>query len=241
MTKVRSLFISDVHLGSRFSQSQKLWEFLKEYECEYLYLVGDFIDGWKLKNRFYWRDKDSFVLRRILGMIQKYDTKVFYITGNHDEFLRDYTPLQLGHISIVDECFHTRTNGERLLVVHGDKFDTLTKHMGWLIFFGDWCYTMAMHANVFVNWVRRKLGLKYYPLSQTLKHRVKQAINFINNFERFLVKYAHQKNCTGVVCGHIHTANAGTDIGGITYYNCGDWVESRSALVEHEDGRIELL
>jgi UDP-2,3-diacylglucosamine pyrophosphatase LpxH len=208
-------------------------------EPERLYLVGDIIDGWKLKRNFVWTDTASFVVRRVLGMLKR-GTRVRYVTGNHDEFLRGFSPHAFGHMELADEFVHVTADGRRLLVIHGDCFDHLTCHAPWLYHLGDRAYTLALHANSWVNTARRMLGYPYWSLSATLKGRVKQAVNFVNDFERFVVRHTRRAGCSGVVCGHIHVP-AIRRIDGIDYYNCGDWIEHCSALVEHFDGRIELV
>jgi UDP-2,3-diacylglucosamine pyrophosphatase LpxH len=236
---VRSLFISDVHLGCRFSRSQELFEFLGGFEPDNLYLVGDIIDGWKLKRNFVWSDTASFVVRRILGMLKR-GTRVYYATGNHDEFLRAFSPHVFGHVELADQFVHETVTGRRLLVIHGDCFDHLTKHAAWVYHLGDRAYTAALHLNSWMNAVRRRLGYPYWSVSAMLKTKVKTAVNFVNDFEHFVARYTERQQCTGVVCGHIHVP-AIRRIEGIDYYNCGDWVEHCTALVEHVDGRIELV
>ncbi|MFM8579765.1 MAG: UDP-2,3-diacylglucosamine diphosphatase [Planctomycetaceae bacterium] len=237
--RVRSLFISDVHLGCGFSRSRDLFEFLGRFEPEHLYLVGDIIDGWKLKRNFIWNDTASFVVRRVLGML-KHGTRVFYATGNHDEFLRDFSPHTFGHMELADQFIHETADGRRLLVIHGDCFDHLTKHAAWIYHLGDRAYTLALHLNKWMNHLRRSLGYPYWSFSSMLKSRVKRAVNFVNDFELFVARYTVQQGCSGVVCGHIHVPALRT-IQGVDYYNCGDWVEHGTALVEHLDGKIELV
>jgi len=237
--RVRALFISDVHLGCPFSRSEDLFEFLGHFEPDRLYLVGDIIDGWKLKRNFFWNDTASFVVRRVLGMLKR-GTRVCYVTGNHDEFLRQFSPHALGHVELADQFVHVAADGRRLLVIHGDCFDHLTKHAAWVYRLGDRAYTAALHLNRWMNLVRRWAGFPYWSLSSLLKSRVKTAVNFINDFEAFVARYTRQQGCAGVVCGHIHVP-AIRRLGGVDYYNCGDWVEHCTALVEHLDGRIALV
>ena len=237
--RIRSLFISDVHLGCRFSRAEELFEFLGRIEPYRLYLVGDMIDGWKLKRSFYWTDTSSFVVRRILGMLKR-GTRIVYVTGNHDEFLRTFSPQTFGHMELVDMCVHETADGRRLLVIHGDFFDHLTKHAAWVYHLGDRAYTLALHLNKWMNIARRSLGYPYWSFSSLLKSKVKRAVNFINDFEHFVARYTKRKGCTGVICGHIHVP-AIRRIDGIDYFNCGDWMEHCTALVEHLDGRIELV
>jgi UDP-2,3-diacylglucosamine pyrophosphatase LpxH len=237
--KVRALFISDVHLGCGFSRNQDLFDFLGRFEPDRLYLVGDIIDGWKLKRNFAWNDTASFVVRRVLGMLKR-GTRVYYVTGNHDEFLREFSPHTFGHMELADQFIHETATGHRLLVIHGDVFDHLTKHAAWVYRLGDRAYTAALHLNKWMTILRRWVGKPYWSFSSLLKSRVKSAVNFINDFEQFVARYTLQQGCTGVVCGHIHVP-AIRRLGGIDYYNCGDWVEHCTALVEHLDGRIELV
>lgn len=237
--RVRTLFISDVHLGCGFSRAEDLFEFLGSLEPDNLYLVGDIIDGWKLRRNFIWTDAASFVIRRILGMLKR-GTHVYYVTGNHDEFLRGFAPNTFGHMELADEFVHETVDGRRLLVIHGDCFDHLTRHAAWVYHLGDRAYTLALHANAWVNAARRMLGYPHWSLSATLKSRVKQAVNFVNDFEHFVVRHTRLSGCSGVVCGHIHVP-AIRQIDDVDYYNCGDWIEHCSALVEHLDGRMELV
>ena len=237
--RVRSLFLSDMHLGCRFSRADELFQFLGRVEPDRLYLVGDIIDGWKLKRSFYWNDTSSFIVRRILGMLKR-GTRVYYATGNHDEFLRPFSPQTLGHMELADMFIHETVDGRRLLVIHGDFFDHLTKHAAWVYHLGDRAYTVALHLNKWMNLARRSLGYPYWSFSSLLKTKVKRAVNFINDFEHFVARYTKKKGCSGVVCGHIHVP-AIRQIDGVDYYNCGDWMEHCTALVEHVDGRIELV
>jgi len=237
--RVRALFVSDVHLGCCFSRAGELYEFLGRFEPDRLYLVGDIIDGWKLKRNFVWTDTASFVVRRILGMLRR-GTLVHYATGNHDEFLRAFSPHAFGHMELADQFVHETLTGERLLVIHGDVFDQLTKHAAWVYALGDRAYTAALHLNAWMNATRRLLGYTPWSFSSMLKSKVKSAVNFINDFERLVARSTRQAGCTGVVCGHIHVPAIRT-IDGVAYYNCGDWVEHCSALVEHVDGTMELL
>ena len=237
--RVRALFVSDVHLGCRFSQSDRLFDFLGHFEPDRLYLVGDIVDGWKMKRVFFWNDTASYVIRRVLGMLKR-GTRVFYVTGNHDEFLRPFGPHTLGHMELGDSFVHVTVDGRRLLVIHGDCFDHLTKHAAWVYKLGDRSYSVALHVNNLLNRVRRRLGYPHWSFSAMLKKRVKQAVNFINDFEHFVARTTRQFGCAGVICGHIHVP-AMRRIDGIDYYNCGDWIEHCSAIVEHLDGRIELV
>lgn len=238
--KIRSIFISDTHLGCNYCQAGPLLEFLKSYEPTHLYLVGDFIDGWKLKKNFNsWKNEYSFILRKIFSLV-KHGTKVYYVVGNHDEFLKKFVPCNFGNIEILEEVYHITADDRKFLIVHGDCFDELTKHIKWLYFLGDNAYSFAMWLNHLLNKFRDWMGLPYWSLSDYLKSNVKKAVNYINNFENVMVNYAKQKECVGVIAGHIHCPSE-KDINGIMYYNCGDWIENRSAIIEDFDGKISLI
>ena len=236
--RVRTLWISDLHLGTRGCQADKLATFLKSYDCDQLYLVGDIIDGWRLRKGIYWPQAHTNVLRRVLTM-SKRGTRVVYVTGNHDEFLRRYSTLLLGNIELVDEAVHQCQDGRRLLVIHGDQFDVIPRCHRWLAFLGDHAYEFSLVLNRWLNHWRTRFGFGYWSLSAYLKHRVKKAVNFISEFEEALAHECVQRGYEGVVCGHIHHAEI-RQVNGIDYLNCGDWVESCTALIEHQDGRIEL-
>jgi UDP-2,3-diacylglucosamine pyrophosphatase LpxH len=237
----RTLWISDVHLGTPGCRARDLTAFLKAHECEQLYLVGDIIDGWRLKSSFYWPQDHSNVLRQILTKAKR-GTRVTYVSGNHDEFLRRFLdqPLQLGNIQIVNEAIHRTADGRRLLVLHGDLFDGITRYHRWLALTGDVAYGMTLWANRWFNSFRARAGMPYWSLAAYAKHKVKKAVNFIYEFEKAVTHEAQRRGVDGVVCGHIHQAEI-KPIGGVTYYNSGDWVESCTALGERRDGRIELL
>ena len=238
----RSIFVSDVHLGTRDCKAGKLNDFLKNHTCDHLYLVGDIIDGWKAQqNRLRWRQSHSNVIRRILTVARR-GTAVTYIAGNHDEFLRPMIPLGMtfGRISIVDHAEHRGADGLRYLVTHGDMFDGITRLAPWLGFLGDRAYDFVLMLNSRYNWIRHRMGFGYWSLSRYLKYRVKRAVDFVFEFERTLAAYCRKKGYDGVICGHIHTAEI-RDIDGIRYMNDGDWVESCTALVEHADGAWEIV
>lgn len=237
--RVRSIFISDVHLGCRYSRADLLLEFLDQFKADNLYLVGDIIDGWKLKRKPYWDIRLSLVLRKIIGMMKK-GTQVYYVTGNHDEFLRNHSPMFMENLYLVDEAIHETVDGKKMLIIHGDVFDHITRHMKWLYRLGDVSYSFALFANSIVSRIRRKLGLRYWSFSQMLKSRVKQAVAFIDNFEHFVVKHTKMRKCDGVICGHIHVPVENKLIEDIRYYNCGDWIENCTALVEYHSGEIRL-
>ncbi|MAT84054.1 MAG: UDP-2,3-diacylglucosamine hydrolase [Gammaproteobacteria bacterium] len=238
-THYRTIFLSDIHLGTKGCQAERLLEFLKQHTCDRLYLVGDIVDGWRMKSSIYWSQSHSNVLRRFLTLTKR-GTQVVYVTGNHDEFLRRYSDLAIGHLELVDEAVHDTADGRRLLVVHGDEYDVITRYHRWVAFLGDLGYTLLLALNRHFNALRSRLGYGYWSLSAWLKHRVKRAVNFISEFEEAVVHQCHKRGFDGVVCGHIHHAEI-REIQGLRYLNCGDWVESCTALVEDEHGRFEIL
>jgi hypothetical protein len=239
MQHYRSVFISDVHLGTKMSQADQLLEFLKTFECDDLYLVGDIIDGWAMSKNFYWPQAHNDVIQKLMRRARK-NTKVTYLPGNHDEFLRSFDDHDFGNIRLVDTVIHQGLDGKRYLVMHGDQFDAVIKNMKWLAHIGSWMYDLTISLNVIVNKVRHILKLPYWSLSAWAKYKVKQAVNFIGDYEENLSLYAASKNVQGIICGHIHHANIRA-IADTTYMNCGDWVESCTALVEHTDGRWEII
>jgi len=238
---VRTIWISDVHLGTPGSQAERLADFLKHYRCEQLYLVGDIIDGWRLKSTFFWPQEHTNVIRKILTK-SKRGTQVYYVTGNHDDFLRKFVDyeLRMGNIHVVNDAVHETADGRKLFVIHGDLFDVVTRYHKWVAVAGDVAYTTLLRANRYVNWARQRLGYPYWSLSAYAKHKVKTAVNFISEFEKAVAHECRRRGFDGVVCGHIHHAEM-RDIEGVSYYNAGDWVESCTALVEHFDGTIELV
>lgn len=237
--RVRTIWISDVHLGSKGCKADYLIEFLKAHHCDTLYLVGDIIDGWRMKKGVYWPQAHSNVIRRILTLAKR-GTKVVYITGNHDEFLRKYSNHEFGNIRLVNESLHETGTGKKLLVLHGDKFDVIVRYHKWIAVLGDVAYNILLVINRWYNRIRIKFGYGYWSLSGYLKHRVKTAVSFIGDYEQALANECRQRGLDGVVCGHIHHAEI-RNIDGIEYHNCGDWVESCTALVENQFGSIELV
>jgi len=238
----RSIFISDVHLGTKDSQAEKLNNFLKHNSCDTLYLVGDIIDAWKIQqNKWRWKQSHTNVVRRVLGHAKR-GTKVIFIAGNHDEFLRPMIPygFSFGLIEIHNQIEHIGADGKHYLVVHGDMFDGITRLAPWLSFLGDKAYDFILSLNSKLAWIRHRMGFGYFSLSRFLKHRVKKAVDFIFKFEENLANYCKKRGFDGVICGHIHHAEI-KDIDGVTYMNDGDWVESCTALVEHHDGRWEII
>jgi len=235
----RTIWISDIHLGTPGCNADLLMDFLKSIECGTLYLVGDIIDAWRLRKGWYWPARHNDVVRRILKMA-KHGTHVVYVPGNHDEVLRDYAGLAFGDVTIANEVVHETADGRRLLVLHGDQFDSVVLYAKWLAFLGDSAYEFLLKANRVVNFFRRRFGLPYWSLAAHMKKRVKNAVSFISRFEEVVARAAAERHVDGVVCGHIHSAEI-RRFGDIVYYNDGDWVESCTALVEHEDGRIEII
>ena len=238
----RSIFVSDVHLGTKDSQADKLNNFLKNNTCDTLYLVGDIIDAWRIQqNKWRWKQSHTNVVRRVLGHAKR-GTRVVYIAGNHDEFLRPMIPygFSFGLIEIHNQIEHIGADGKHYLVTHGDLFDGITRLAPWLAFLGDKAYDFVLHLNSQFNWIRHKMGFGYWSLSKYLKHKVKKAIDFMFQFERNLAGYCKKRGFDGVICGHIHHAEI-KEIDGVIYMNDGDWVESCTALVEHWDGRWEII
>lgn len=239
--KYRSIFISDIHLGTKDCKADLLCDFLKHNTCNTLYLVGDIIDGWKIeRNKWAWKKSHNKVVQQILKHAKS--SKVTYVVGNHDEFLRPFLShnLYFGNIDFVNKAEHIGVSGERYLVVHGDMFDGITNIAPWLGYLGDKAYDILLDLNTKYNWLRHKFGFGYWSFSKLLKHKVKSAVDFIFQYEKNLVDYCRRKFYDGVICGHIHHAEI-KNIGGIMYMNDGDWVESCTALVEHFDGTFEII
>jgi UDP-2,3-diacylglucosamine pyrophosphatase LpxH len=236
---VRTLFISDVHLGTRGCQADLFLDFLRHYDAETIYLVGDIVDGWRLRRAWYWPQEHNDVVQKLLRKARK-GTEIVYILGNHDEFGRHFVPVSFGGIAVREESVHVTADGRRLLVTHGDLFDGVVQCARWLAFVGDRAYLASLHLNRWLNAVRARLGFPYWSLSQYLKQRVKNAVSYITDFEVALAAAARRRGVDGVVCGHIHKAEI-RPIEGVLYCNCGDWVESLTALVEHEDGRLAIV
>lgn len=237
--KYRTVFISDVHLGFNGSHAQDLAKLLKRLKCERLYLVGDIIDMWRLKQRWHWPAEHNEVVRRILKLARK-GTEVIYIPGNHDEAARQFATLEFGGVEIRKTDIHVTADGRKLLITHGDQFDLIIKHSRLLSMLGALAYEWLVKLNIYYNRCRAAFGFKYWSLSQFMKLKVKQACTFISRFEQTLAHEAKKQHVDGVVCGHIHKAEQ-AEIDGVAYYNCGDWVESCTLLVEHRDGQMEIL
>jgi UDP-2,3-diacylglucosamine pyrophosphatase LpxH len=236
---LRAAWISDTHLGTAGCNAELLLDFLKSVDCETLYLVGDIIDGWQLRKGWYWPPRHNDVVRCVLKKA-KHGTRVIYVPGNHDEAFRGYVGLNLGGVELVSEAIHETADKRRLLILHGDEFDGVVLYAKWLAFLGDGAYTLLLQLNRVLNWFRRKRGLPYWSLAAHLKKKVKNAVQFISSFEEVVARAAHERGAQGVVCGHIHSAEI-RQIGEVTYYNDGDWVESCTALVEYADGRMEII
>ncbi|MEM8664163.1 MAG: UDP-2,3-diacylglucosamine diphosphatase [Pseudomonadota bacterium] len=237
--KFRAIFLSDVHLGTRGCQAELLLDFLRYHEAETLYLVGDIIDGWRLKKTWYWPQSHNDVIQKILRKGRK-GTSIIYLPGNHDEFLREYLGTHFGGVEVTDSCVHETADGKRLLVIHGDQFDVVVRHAKWLAFLGDWAYVTTLAANTWINLFRRRLGLTYWSLSAWAKQKVKNAVSFIGKFEQALSNEAKRRGADGVVCGHIHHPTI-HEMYDTHYINTGDWVESCSAVAETHDGEMILI
>ena len=235
----QTIFLSDLHLGSKSAQAELLLDFLKHNHAQKIYLVGDIVDGWQLKKGWYWPQAHNDVVQKILRAVRK-GSRVIYIPGNHDEFARDYTGLTFGGIEVADESIHETVNGRKYLIIHGDQFDIVVCNARWLALLGDWAYQLAIVANTWFNKIRKIYGVGYWSLSAWAKMKVKNAVNFIGDFEKTLAAEARRRGFDGVICGHIHHAII-RKIDGIDYVNTGDFVESCTAIVEHKDGRLEIL
>ncbi|MFM7002041.1 MAG: UDP-2,3-diacylglucosamine diphosphatase [Limnohabitans sp.] len=237
--RLRAIFISDLHIGTPGFQADALLEFLKAHSSETLYLVGDIVDGWQLRRRWFWPQSHNDVVQKLLRRARK-GCRVIYVPGNHDEFARAFAGHAFGGVDILQEAVHTTARGQRLWVIHGDHFDGVIQCAKWLAYVGDWLYELTLKINRHLNRLRGRLGLEYWSLSAYLKHKVKKAVNFISDFEVAVAHEARRRGYDGVVCGHIHHAEI-RDVDGVLYCNDGDWVESRTALVEHMDGRLEII
>ncbi|MDH4441637.1 MAG: UDP-2,3-diacylglucosamine diphosphatase [Rhizobium sp.] len=235
----RTLFISDVHLGSKAAKTDFLLDFLRTHEADTIILVGDIVDGWRLKRSWYWPQPCNDVVQKLLRKARK-GTRIVYIPGNHDEFLRDFPGMHFGGIEVAERMIHEMADGKRYLVLHGDEFDVVVRNARLLAYLGDWAYDTAIAINVMLAAVRRRLGMPYWSFSAWAKLQVKHAVNFIGEFQRVVAEEARRNEVDGVICGHIHHALM-EDIDGIHYVNTGDWVESCTAVAEHPDGRLELI
>jgi UDP-2,3-diacylglucosamine pyrophosphatase LpxH len=237
--RFNALFLSDIHLGTKGCQAERLLDFLRHHEAEAIYLVGDIVDGWQLRAGWYWPQSHNDVVQKLLRQARK-GVRIVYVPGNHDEFLRGYYGSHFGGVEVTETAIHHGCDGKRYLVIHGDYFDMVVKHARWLAYLGDHAYEIALGMNRIFNAFRHLMGLHYWSLSQWLKLKVKNAVNYIGEYERTLVAEAARREVDGVICGHIHHAAVRDDFG-TRYINCGDWVESCTAVVEHFDGRFEVI
>jgi UDP-2,3-diacylglucosamine pyrophosphatase LpxH len=237
--RCRTAFISDIHLGTRGCQAELLLEFIRELECETLYLVGDIVDGWKMKSGWFWPQAHNDVVQKILRMARK-GVRVVYVPGNHDDRIRDFCGVHFGGVVVARDAIHEAADGRRYLVTHGDEFDGVVQHARWLAFLGDWSYRAVLGLNTHFNRLRHMLGLGYWSLSAFLKQRVKNAVAFIDKFEAAMAEEARRRGVHGVICGHIHKAEM-REIEGVLYLNDGDWVESCTAIVEGFDGAMRIV
>ena len=237
--RFRAIWISDIHLGTRGCQAERLLDFLRHTSSDYLYLVGDIVDGWHLRRRWYWPQTHNDVIQKILRRA-RHGTKVVYLPGNHDEAARPYCGLHFGGVYVCDEIIHETADGKRMLIMHGDQFDAVVGCARWLSLLGDVAYDVALYINRIFNLARRRLGFPYWSLSAYLKHKVKNALEYIGTFEQFIADCAHHKQADAVLCGHIHHAQI-RQIGDILYLNDGDWVESCTALVEDFSGELSII
>ncbi len=235
----RAIFISDLHLGTPGCQADALLDFLKQNTSDYLYLVGDIVDGWQLRRKWYWPQAHNDVVQKLLRKARK-GCRVVYVPGNHDEFAREFLNHHFGGIEVLDEAVHMTVDGRQLWVIHGDYFDAVVQQAKWLAYVGDHLYEFTLKLNRYLNNLRGRLGLPYWSLSAYLKHKVKKALNYVTDFENAVAHEAAKHGYQGVVCGHIHRAEI-RDVQGVLYCNDGDWVESRSALVEHTTGELSLV
>ena len=233
-----AIFLSDIHLGTRGCRADSLLAFLNTYSCDTLYLVGDIVDGWRLKSSFYWPQSHTEVVQKLMEK-SRAGTRIVYVVGNHDEFLRKYTDLQLGNVELRDEAVHTTVSGKQLLVTHGDQFDIVTRYHRQLAILGDISYSVLLRLNVWLNLLRERSGYHYWSLSAWVKRKVKSAVSYIGRYEDAVVHECKRRGFDGIVCGHIHHAEA-CILQGTLYYNCGDWVESCTALLEDESGEISV-
>jgi len=238
--KVRSIFLSDIHLGTRGCQADSLIAFLREYEAEHLFLLGDIVDFWGMSRAIHWTAAQNTVVQKVLRRA-RHGEQVMLIPGNHDEALREYVGASFGDIRVVAEHVHETADGRRLLLIHGDEFDQVTRHHRWLAVLGDIGYDLLVRMNALLSWARRTLRIPgYWSLAGYAKRRVKRAVNFIFDFEDAVIRTVRERGLDGVICGHIHSACL-RDTDGVLYVNCGDWVDSCTGIVEHIDGRLELI
>jgi UDP-2,3-diacylglucosamine pyrophosphatase LpxH len=237
--RYRTIFLSDMHLGTRGCQASLILDFLRHNDADTFYLVGDILDGWRMRANFYWPQAHNDVIQKLLRKVRR-GARMVFVPGNHDEFARQFSGLTFGGIEIARTAIYETATGKRYLVMHGDEFDVVVRHSKWLAFLGDWAYDFAIFVNTHFNAVRRRLGFPYWSFSAWAKLKVKNAVNFIGAFERELAEEARRRGADGVICGHIHHPTI-REVDGITYVNIGDFVESCSYVVEHDDGSLEVL
>ncbi len=237
--RCRSIWISDVHLGWSPSEAECLLDFLKHHEAEHWYLVGDMVDGWMLKRNWHWPQAHNDVVQKLLRKVRK-GAQVIYIPGNHDAFAREFVPIQLGGITVMLEAFHTTADGRKLWILHGDEYDSVVHYAPWLAVLGNQGYDVMIYIGRILSHLRRWMGLREWSLSAYVKHRVKNIVKFMTDYEQALAREARRRGANGVICGHIHKAEIRA-FDDIMYYNTGDWVESCTALVEDDDGRMEIV
>lgn len=238
--QVRSIFLSDIHLGTRGCQADRLLDFLRHHEAEHLFLIGDIIDFWAMSRGIHWTAAQNTVVQKVLRAARK-GTRVVFVPGNHDEALREYIGITFGDIRLERDWIHRTADGRQFLLLHGDEYDQVTRYHRWVAVIGDVAYSALVRINGWLSWMRRRLGSSgYWSLAGYAKRKVKTAVNFIFDFEDSVIHAARERGVDGVICGHIHWARLRT-ADGLTYVNCGDWVDSCTAIVEHFDGRLELV
>jgi UDP-2,3-diacylglucosamine pyrophosphatase LpxH len=240
MIRVRTLFLSDIHLGSRACQAERLLALLKEIDCETIFLLGDIVDFWSLKRGVHWPASHNTVVQKLLRRA-RHRVRIFYIPGNHDEALRDYLDSSFGNIHVIDDHVHVAADGRRYALLHGDRYDQVTTCARWLSTLGDLAYNLLVDLNRTVSWARRKLRVSgHWSLADYAKRNLQGAARFISAFERAVARHGSALQVDGVICGHIHTP-AIKRLENVLYLNCGDWVDSCTAIVEHLDGQMELV
>ena len=240
MPRVRAVFLSDLHLGTRASQAERLLDFLKEHPAEKLYLLGDIVDFWAMGRSLQWSAAHNTVVQKLLRRA-RHGEEVIVIPGNHDEALRDYCGSDFGGIRLEREWVHEGSDGRRFLLVHGDEFDHVTRYHKWVALLGDSSYNLLVRLNLWISWFRRQLGIRgHWSLAGFAKRRVKKALEYFFEFEANVLRAARTRGLDGVICGHVHWAKL-REQDGLLYANCGDWVDSCTAIVEHEDGRMEVI
>ena len=237
--KYKTIIVSDLHLGVKSSKAKEVVKFLKHNTCDKLILNGDIIDGWELMRSGKWKKKHTRFFKLVMKYVSKRKTEVVYLRGNHDDFLKELIPFRFGRLSLAEQHIH-ESCGKRYLVIHGDIFDSISTNLKWLAKLGSIGYTFILWLNRHYNTYRAKRGLPYYSLSQAIKHKVKSAVSFMDDFENQLAEVARIQKCDGIICGHIHKASDKM-IKNIHYLNSGDWVESLTALTEDYEGNWQII